>query len=187
MKTCPITLLASVLACVGVLQVTAASAATEEMLYSFGFGQDGQNPQGALINLKGTLYGTSAGGGTYGWGTVFSITPSGTEKVLYSFGNGSDGQVPLSGVINLEGTLYGTTYSGGTYGWGTVFATTPSGAEKVLHSFGETQSDGVLPWGGLINVGATLYGTTVNGGPACANLGCGTVYSVTPKGIEKVI
>jgi uncharacterized repeat protein (TIGR03803 family) len=79
-----------------------------------------------LLNARGTLYGTTAGGGFYGKGTVFSMTLTGTdEKVLYSFGHGSDGATPLAGVIDVKGTLYGTTSAGGKYGDGTVFALTP--------------------------------------------------------------
>ncbi len=42
-----------------------------------------------LLNVNGTLYGTTSYGGVmvgyYSVGTVFSVTPSGTEKILHSF------------------------------------------------------------------------------------------------------
>ena len=63
-------------------------------LRSFGSGFDGVNPYAGLINVKGTLYGTTRGGGPNKSGTVFSITPSGTETVVHSFGSGSDGVSP---------------------------------------------------------------------------------------------
>jgi uncharacterized repeat protein (TIGR03803 family) len=75
--------------------------------------------------VGGTLYGTTAGGGAYEKGTVFSMSPTGTEKVLHSFGYGSDGAAPLAGLVKVKGTLYGTTSAGGTYGNGTVFALKP--------------------------------------------------------------
>jgi uncharacterized repeat protein (TIGR03803 family) len=99
-----------------------------KVLYAFGGNSrsgDGSWPQTGLINVNGTLYGTTAGGGAYGWGTVFSVTSAGTETVLHSFGNGSDGSDPLAGLINVNGTLYGTTNFGGTYGYGTVFSINP--------------------------------------------------------------
>lgn len=86
--------------------------------------------------MNGTLYGTTSRGGTYGLGTVFSMSTSGSEQVLHSF-NGSDGAHPdADSLIDVNGTLYGTTHVGGfkrgctrdgngTVGCGTVFALTP--------------------------------------------------------------
>lgn len=48
--------------------------------------KDGANPSADLIDLKGTLYGTTVNGGAHNGGTVFSITTNGEERVLYSFG-----------------------------------------------------------------------------------------------------
>ncbi len=78
-----------------------------------GYPNDGSQPVGALTNVNGTLYGTTSEGGTYGNGTVFSITTTGHETVLHSFGSGSDGDGPMAGLININGTLYGTTDDGG--------------------------------------------------------------------------
>lgn len=69
---------------------------TEKVLHSFGSGTDGSSPTADLIDVKGTLYGTTGAGGAYNAGTVFSITTSGTEKVLYSFTGGADGDIPQS-------------------------------------------------------------------------------------------
>src|ERR1039457_5994156 len=47
---------------------------------------DGANPDAGLVQAaNGDLYGTTAGGGAYGGGTVFEITPDGTLTTLYSF------------------------------------------------------------------------------------------------------
>ncbi len=46
----------------------------ETVLHSFD-GNDGSVPQTNLMEYRGSLYGTTAGGGAYGHGTVFSITP----------------------------------------------------------------------------------------------------------------
>jgi uncharacterized repeat protein (TIGR03803 family) len=132
------------------------------------------------------LYGTTYSGGTTGNGTVFSITGTGKETVLYSFGGGADGANPEAGLIKVGDTLYGTTAHGGgstsrcygsTEGCGTVFSITTSGAEKVLHGFGGG-SDGFFPEAGVINVNGTLYGTTYYGGVRCGGLGCGTVFAL---------
>jgi uncharacterized repeat protein (TIGR03803 family) len=41
-------------------------------------------PSSGLIALNGIFYGTDHNGG-YGYGAVYSITPSGDVKVLHSF------------------------------------------------------------------------------------------------------
>jgi uncharacterized repeat protein (TIGR03803 family) len=122
------------------------NVATFRSLYSFKGPPDGWHPEG-LIEVGGTLYGTTVEGGTgstcqsSGCGTVFKITTSGTESVLYSFTNSPDGAYPYAGLTNVGGTLYGTTNFGGTatcsYGpgqCGTVFKITTSGTESILHS-----------------------------------------------------
>jgi uncharacterized repeat protein (TIGR03803 family) len=166
--------------------VGAAQAASETVLYCFGEGaSDGINPYAGLIYLNGTLYGATPLGGTYGGGTVFSITPAGVEKALYAFGSSStDGFNAYAGLISVNGTLYGTTVEGGTYGLGTAFSITPAGVEKVLHAFGGSP-DGSQPYASLVNVNGTLYGTTRSGGSMVGN--AGTVFSIAPSGIEKVV
>jgi uncharacterized repeat protein (TIGR03803 family) len=190
----------------------------ESVLYSFCAQKkctDGAGPYVGLINVNGTLYGTTGGGGANceshefgGCGTVFSIDPTtGAETVLYSFcaqQNCSDGSEPSGGLIYAKGTLYGMTGSGGAnytecfgYGCGTVFALDPmTHAETVLYSFcsAKTQrncTDGSGP-AGLIDVNGTLYGTT-SGGGSNANknwciYSCGTVFSLDPgTGVETVL
>jgi uncharacterized repeat protein (TIGR03803 family) len=36
---------------------------------------DGEYPEAGLINENGVLYGTTASGGEFNYGTVFSVTP----------------------------------------------------------------------------------------------------------------
>jgi len=46
----------------------------ENIVYSFAGGSDGATPTAGLINVSGTLYGTTGdGGGSNNYGTVFSI------------------------------------------------------------------------------------------------------------------
>lgn len=161
-----------------------------------------------LINVGGKLYGTTVDGGKYGGGTVFAMTGK-SVSVLHNFGKGTDGQHPIAALVNVGGTLYGTTAGGGknTCGsqtCGTVFKITAAGAETVLHSFAGGTSDGAFPEAALIDVGGTLYGTTVAGGsgtggstsksPPCyvhtkhfTGQGCGTVFSITTSGKESVV
>jgi uncharacterized repeat protein (TIGR03803 family) len=161
----------------------------DKVLHSFGNGTDGAAPQSDLIDVNGTFYGTTAGGGAYNNdGTIFSITPGGAEKVLHNFaGAPSDGSTPRAGLTNVNGTLYGTTCDGGANGYGTVYKITTSGTESVLYSFPGAPNDGSCPSAGLINVGGTLYGTTVGGGNGYGSSGAGTVYKITTSGTESVL
>jgi uncharacterized repeat protein (TIGR03803 family) len=99
----------------------------EAVLYSFkGGSADGEYPYAGLIDVKGSLYGTTIEGGENGAGTVFSIAPPTTEIVLHSFGGAGDGEYPYYGaLIDVKGRLYGTTYDGGANGDGTVFSLKP--------------------------------------------------------------
>jgi uncharacterized repeat protein (TIGR03803 family) len=163
---------------------------TEKVLHSFGHGNDGYAPNGALIDVGGTLYGTTFNGGRYdNHGTVFRITTGGVEKVLHSFGKGTDGSEVAPGLVSVGAMLYGTTFQGGYETGGTVFRIRPDGKEKVLYYFGEGSSyDGYYPLAALIDVGGTLYGTTYDGGAyRCGSIGCGTVFSITTAGAERVL
>ncbi len=155
-----------------------STGGTEKVVHSFRKA-NGENPVGGLVDVGGTLYGTT-GGDEAGAGTVFSITPSGRKKMLHKFGS-PDGTHPFASMIYVNGSLYGTTAGGGAYGKGTVFSITPGGTEKVLHSFNGT--DGAQPYASLIDVDGTFYGTTAGGGAQ----GKGTVFSITPSGTEKVL
>jgi uncharacterized repeat protein (TIGR03803 family) len=164
------------------------SSGEESVLYSFGSQSgDGDQPYAGLVmDKKGNLYGTTAGNGAHGAGTVFKATPSGEESVFYSFGSKfPDGYEPYAGlIIDKKGNLYGTTVSGGTNHLGNVFKVTSSGQESVLYSFGSQSGDGEQPYAGLImDKEGNLYGTTSGGGAYDS----GIVFKVTPTGEETVL
>jgi uncharacterized repeat protein (TIGR03803 family) len=156
---------------------TVSAAGKESILYSFRgeSHNDGNGPYSGLIDVKGTLYGTTVGGGKMDDGTVFSISTTGVEHVLHSFGISHDGAGPYANLIDVKGTLYGTTKDGGTKNMGTVFSISTTGVEHVLHNF-TGGADGANPVASLLDVNGTLYGTTVNGG----SKGDGTVFALTP-------
>jgi uncharacterized repeat protein (TIGR03803 family) len=168
------------------------------ILHSF-TGTDGANPYGVIFDASGNLYGTTYGGGAYGGGTVFELSPTAsgdwTEKILYNFQFGylcTTGCEPNGIIFDASGNLYGTTYSGGTgavSGWaGTVFELSPTASgdwtEKILVNF--SGSDGSLPMAGLIfDASGNLYSTTFAGGEvpcvvAGFGNGCGTVFKLSP-------
>ena len=91
----------------------------ETILYRFKGDRDGMEPDSLVMDSAGSLYGTTAGGGSgcdrYGCGTVFEI-PSGSHKkiTLYRFKGGRDGASPEGAlVMDRAGNLYGTTFDGG--------------------------------------------------------------------------
>jgi uncharacterized repeat protein (TIGR03803 family) len=142
---------------------------------------DGANPVAALIQATdGNFYGTTSGGGTSQYGTVFKMTPSGTLTVLHEFTGGTtDGAYPVAALIQAtDGNFYGTTQSAGAGAGGTVFKMTPGGTVTVLHAFiGGT--DGADPAASLIQAtDGNFYGTTTQGGGS----GGGTVFKMTPGG-----
>ena len=147
---------------------------TESIVYAFKGGSDGSNPDAGLIDLNGTLYGTtSEGGGSNNNGTVFRVSRSGKEHVIHKFKGESDGADPEAGLVAVKGTLFGTTFAGGADDFGTVFQMTRSGDETLLHSF-TFGADGGNPSAAMIDVKGKLYGTTKTGGTS----GFGTVFSV---------
>lgn len=163
----------------GMVMVSAGQAQTFTTLYNFTGGADGGYPSGGLVqDTAGSLYGTTADGGSSGYGTVFKLDTAGKETVLHSF-KGADGSYPGMGplVMDSAGTLYGTTFYGGASGYGTVFKLDTAGQETVLHSF--TGKDGSYPTAGVIRDSArNLYGTTLAGGTS----DYGTVFKLSKAG-----
>lgn len=157
------------------------------VLHSFTLSPDGAYPYAPPVALNGALYGTTYRGGTkdstYGYGTIYKVTPSGEYHVLHKFtGYPKDGEYPHARLVVVSGKLYGTTSGGGAYRSGTVYEITSSGVERVVYNF-KGGSDASGPNASVIAVNGTLYGTTSSGG----QYGQGTVYKVTTTGKEQVL
>jgi uncharacterized repeat protein (TIGR03803 family) len=142
---------------------------------------DGGDPQSSLtFDSAGNLYGTTYGGGAFGAGTVFELSPNGNggwnETVLYSFTGGADGANPTYSYVMFDsvGNLYGTAANGGVNGYGVAFELSPASAswtETVLYSFAN-DGDGANPMNGLIfDPAGNLYGTNSAG-----------VFELSPSG-----
>jgi uncharacterized repeat protein (TIGR03803 family) len=202
--------------CGTIFSVNPKTGGTETVVYAFqgptvinqttDFG-DGDTPMAGLLNVNGTLYGTTYGGGdntttscTHGCGTIFSFIPkTHTETVLYTFEgfDNGDGANPVAGLIKIyvAGTgsvLYGTTEDGGANDFGTVFSFDPVNGEVDLYDFAGN-GDGAYPMAGLLyanitGIGALMYGTTYSGGTGDNGIGdTGTVFSIDTSGNETVV
>jgi uncharacterized repeat protein (TIGR03803 family) len=145
--------------------------------------QDGVDPGGGLIQARdGNFYGTTSGGGAYGNGTVFRMTPEGQLTTIVSFDNIGFARNPGGRLQEgSDGNFYGIA-EGGVGGNGTLFRVTPAGILTTLHSF--NCFDGQEPNGGLIEANdGNFYGTA----PYCgANSGTyynvGTAFRAAPSG-----
>ncbi|HLY01619.1 MAG TPA: choice-of-anchor tandem repeat GloVer-containing protein [Candidatus Cybelea sp.] len=173
----------------------------EKILYRFTNTTDGSEPESALLNLNGTIYGTASEGGSLkcphlggGCGTIFKIETSGAGfTVLHRFAaSGRDGVMPVSGVIESGGKFYGTTQFGGgkgskimycaeNGGCGTVFEMNPSGSGfHVIHAF--DGDDGYSVFEGLTSDTSTLYGAA-----AGSTASDGVVFRMTKSGQETIL
>lgn len=115
---------------------------TENVLYSFKGGNDGNFPVAGVAIVGGKIYGTTPFGGRgacllngiSGCGTIYSLEYSNgvwTETVLEL--NGRNGASPQAGLtVSKQGTIFGTTFYGGAGscngnlpGCGTIFQLLP--------------------------------------------------------------
>lgn len=169
--------------CASILGLVSLAAAAETtkltVLHSFNL-TDGHLPRCRLVEgPDGKFYGTTIYGGTFEYGTVFSITPSGTLTTLHNFSSANDpqedGSSPNGLILEPSGDLLGTTQRGGAGGLGTVFRITPAGDLTPLATF-----DGNLggqPFAPLVRGSdGAYYGTTISG------VGPGTVFRIGADG-----
>jgi len=172
------------------LSPTAGGGWTKTVLHNFRdnhVDKDGVEPNGDLIfDAAGNLYGTTVGGGSDGFGTVFELSPqadgSWKETVLYSFSAGGGGIQPNSGLVfDAVGNLYGTTQLGGTHESSTVFELSPAlgggWTESVLYTF-SNPNDGPAAEGSLVfDAAGNLYGA-LSGSVGC-NTDCGQIFKLS--------
>jgi len=171
---------------------------TEQVLYRFTGGADGNGPGGGLaLDRTGNLYGTTIVGGNSGDGTIFELSPgaSWTFQSLYSFcsqASCSDGANPAGVIVDSRGNLYGTANRGGivpcwwlasSQGCGTFYRLsreTNFFRFELLYSFCSLSGcpDGALPSGPLVfDRDGSLYGVASVGGTFLG----GTVFKLSHR------
>jgi uncharacterized repeat protein (TIGR03803 family) len=137
---------------------------------------DGSYPSAGLVQATdGNFYGTTAGGGANGYGTVFRITPQGSLTTLHTF-RASDGGPTLTSLVQAtNGIFYGTNYYGGTNdschydrGCGTVF-----GLGAGLGPFVETQ-----PAAAAVGKRVRILGNSLKGATSVTFNGTAAAFTV---------
>src|SRR5215472_2958658 len=165
---------------------------TYRVIYNFTGGADGAVPAaGLVIDAAGNLYGTTSGGGPFGGGTAFRLSPSASGWLfnrVYSF-PAANGGPDSTLVLGADGTLFGTT-NGAGQGNGMLFSLSPPGhilpsvfsnwMETALYSF-TGSNDGAHPGGSFVlDSSGNIYGNAATAG---ANQG-GTLYELTSGGLQ---
>jgi uncharacterized repeat protein (TIGR03803 family) len=146
---------------------------------------DGMSPEAALLQANdGYLYGTTDFGGANNKGTLFRITRTGTFTSLHTLAG-----IPNALIQGSDGSFYGTTSDGGANKDGSVFKIAPEGQISILYNFCSQTNcvDGQDPSALIQGTDGNFYGTTLVGGAnsnanICGNLGCGTLFQITPSG-----
>jgi uncharacterized repeat protein (TIGR03803 family) len=137
---------------------------------------DGADPSGGLIQaIDANFYGTTASGGSDGFGSIFKLTAEGVLTTLHD-PLWPAGVNPGAGLVQAtNGDFYGTAAKGGG-GDGTIFQVTYGGALTVEYTF--NYIDGAKPSGGLVQAtDGNFYGTTSTGG--ADGLDVGTVFKLS--------
>jgi uncharacterized repeat protein (TIGR03803 family) len=151
-----------------------------KLLHTFiGNGNDGEKPQGALIQSGLMLYGMSERGGEDNVGTIFKINSDGSNySVIHHFTlENGNGKYPWSSLISICSYLYGTTMSGGNQKLGTIFKIKPDGTcFELIHSFNNDKTNGTFPLSSFVQYGPYLYGMTYDGGENSK----GTIFKINP-------
>jgi uncharacterized repeat protein (TIGR03803 family) len=154
---------------------------TFNVLYTFSNSGWFYNNQGAgvILDPAGNLYGAVQGGGPYGGGAAYELTPSSPYWTFTALHNNTG--LSNGGLMrNSAGHLYGTTEWGGAYGGGTVYELSPSNGgwtfSTLYNLSGSSGSNAVL----IMDAVGNLYGTTLLDGA----YGQGNVFKLIPSNGE---
>jgi uncharacterized repeat protein (TIGR03803 family) len=158
-----------------------APSGRESVLYAFKGGSDGFTPEGRLIAVDGSLYGSTYLGGcahkcpaSNGFGTIFKLSLSGSKTIVYRFRHWERGYKgtepaahnPAGDLVFLDNKLFGTTSTGGCFACeGTIYSATLGGTFKVLTKFGATSGNVQDPQGLALKPSThALFGAARGGG-----------------------
>jgi uncharacterized repeat protein (TIGR03803 family) len=146
---------------------------------------NGSSPSGNLIWSGDRFYGTTAGGGSYGLGVLFSLRTNGTGfTVLHSFTSEEESSRTIALAVAGD-TVYGLMEKNGNpYANATMFSVSTNGAGfMLLHTFSRTDgywdtADGAST--SLLYSEGALYGIATDGG----FWGTGTLFRLQLQSIR---
>jgi uncharacterized repeat protein (TIGR03803 family) len=124
-----------------------------------------------IFDRKGNLYGTTSGGGEFGYGTIFRLSPGENgawrETILHSFNNDQHGCCLTTGLrFGSQGELYGTTLGNASH----LFELDPGTGDWHEYGLPDRGSSGTL----VVDQSGNLFGT---GGGAYYR---GGIFELTP-------
>jgi uncharacterized repeat protein (TIGR03803 family) len=159
----------------GIVYSIDPTSGAETVIHPFASASDGQQPRAGLIDVGGTLYGTTSAGGPFGEGTVYAIDlASGAFRAVCSLS--AKIGAATAGLVSNGSDLFTTVTGGRSAPQGGVVKVNPAtGACKLLYAF--STAGGYGPQSAPISMHGMLYGTTSAGGPG----GNGTIYALDPK------
>jgi uncharacterized repeat protein (TIGR03803 family) len=158
------------------------------VLHSFGLTTTPDSQGDLTRDSAGNIYGEVSD-------SIFELDTAGNFSTVYTFTDGAnDGAGPLGRLLVGAGdTITGAAQSspGNVECSGEAFRLASDGTVTALHHFFGGAS-GCSPQTGLVDMGATLYGTTAYGGDLSCRLfngeeGCGLLYQIDGTGKYAVI
>lgn len=160
-------------------KITATPTYTQ--LHQFGsVTADGTSPdQPPIVGSGGLLWGTTRGGGSSTYGTVynFNLSTSAYAKKHDFTGTTTDGRTPNGRLVETPTNVFhGVTQNGGAFNLGVEYALTSAGVFSLDYSFGNGSTDGKSPQNIVLGTDGYLWGVTNTGG----GIDVGTVFRIHP-------
>ena len=140
-----------------------------------------------LTLVGGTLYGTSARGGQYNQGVIFSVNTDGSNFTLLHQFDGTDGSDPLGPLVpGPNGSFYGILVGGTYYGSPTNADYCPKGC-GVVFSFDPTTTQYTVlkTYDNLNGTNSPYIGSVAADGTICGN--GEDLFSITLTGDYQVL
>ncbi|MBL7745983.1 MAG: hypothetical protein JNM19_01035, partial [Chitinophagaceae bacterium] len=163
----------------GFLFSTDSSGQNFQLKYDFPVTTFGANPQNLeMIPYNGKLYGTTATGGVYNYGTIFEYDPVTniyTKKFDFGPNPSITGGSPKGSLLLYNNKFYGLAADYAVSGVGCIYEWDPA-TNIYTKKYDLTPAGGSNPQNSLRLMNNKMYGTTAGGGAS----GLGAVFEWDP-------